>query len=525
MAGVMLAMFLASLDQTVVGTAMPRIIADLGGFGQYTWVTTAYLVASTSVVPIVGRLSDTYGRKWLYAGGIAVFLLGSVLSGVSQSMGQLIAARAFQGIGAGAMMANSFVAIGDLFPPSERGKYQGFISAVFGLSSVIGPTLGGFITDSLSWHWVFFINLPLGIPVIALFIRFFPNIRRDAIKHSIDYLGAAALTLTLVPLLLGLSWGGRQYAWGSPQVIGALLLSGAMLGCFIWAERRAVDPIIPVSLFRNRVVTVALVTILLTGFGMFGAIIFVPLFFQAVLGASATGSGSFLTPMMLGVVVSSAISGQALSRLGGHYRLQGIIGVGLMAAGAFLLSRMTAQTSHGHAVFNIVVLGLGLGTTFPVYIIAVQNAVPFRFMGIATSSTQLARSIGGTVGLAVLGSFMAHRFAASIHATLPAAVAQALPPGRLTQIEGNPQALLSPDALAGLQSSLGSQGPEVGEQLVHALREGMATAISDTFLISFGVLAAAFLVTIFLKEAPLTGRGERVAAMRPETPPAPAPEA
>ncbi|MBI4338089.1 MAG: MFS transporter [Chloroflexi bacterium] len=509
MAGVMLAMFLGALDQTVVGTAMPRIIADLGGFDRYTWVTTAYLVSSTTVVPIVGRLSDIYGRKWFYVVGIAIFLLGSALSGLSQTIDQLILFRALQGLGGGVMIANAFVAIGDLFPATERGKYQGFIAAIFGLSSVVGPALGGFVTDTLSWHWVFYINIPLGVPVIALFVRYFPQSHRGGSRGSLDYLGMVTLVFCVVPLLLGLSWGGVVYAWASPQVTGALAVAALMGAIFVLVELRAASPIMPLTIFRNGVVSVSLAAIFLTGFGMFGAIIFVPLFFQGVLGSSATSSGSFLTPMMLGVVAGSVLSGQALSRLGGHYKLQSLAGLGIMAVGAFLLSRISAQTSYAQAVLSIVVLGLGLGTTFPPFTIAVQNAVPYRVMGIATSSTQFFRSIGGTLGLAVLGAFMTTRFDTHLAAALSPAIRQAMPPERLAELSSNPQALMSPGAIARLQgelAQLGPQGVALGQQLIAGLREALASAIGDVFLVAVAAVLAAWVITLFLKEIPLKGR-------------------
>ena len=337
MAGLMLALFLAALDQTVVGTAIPRIVADLGGFDRFTWVTTAYLVASVTAVPIVGRLSDLYGRKVFFLGAIIVFLVGSVLAGASQTMNQLIIFRAVQGIGGGSIMALSFVSVGDLFPPAERGKYQGMVAGVFGLSSVIGPTLGGFITDSLSWNWVFYINLPLSVPIIALFIRFFPNIKPVKTTHHLDYLGMVLLALVVVPLLVGLSLGGIQYEWVSPQILGVLVFACLMIVAFIVVERRAAEPIMPLSIYSNRIVTISLIATFATGFGMFGAIVFVPLFFQGVLGASATSSGSFLTPMMLSMVVAAAVSGQTLSRFGGHYRTQGLIGIGIMILGMVLI--------------------------------------------------------------------------------------------------------------------------------------------------------------------------------------------
>jgi EmrB/QacA subfamily drug resistance transporter len=318
--GVMLAMFLGSLDQTVVGTAMPRIIADLGGFGQYTWVTTAYMITSAVVVPITGKLTDIYGRKIFYICGVAIFITGSVLCGLSQTIVHIIFFRGFQGVGAGIMMANAFTTIGDLFPPAVRGKYTGLMSSVFGVSSIIGPTLGGFITDRLSWHWIFFVNVPLGLAVIVLFIFFFPNIQRDSLRHRIDYPGVALLILAVVPLLLALSWGGVEYPWRSPEIIGMFIFAAVALVFFILIERRSEEPIVPLTIFNNRIVSVSLAMNFLTGFGMFGSTIFVPLFFQGVLGATATASGSFLTPMMLGTVFGSFISGQFLSRAGGHYR-------------------------------------------------------------------------------------------------------------------------------------------------------------------------------------------------------------
>ena len=510
MGGLMLALFLAALDQTVVSTAMPRIIADLGGFDRFTWVTTSYLVASTTAVPIVGRLSDLYGRKAFFIGGIIVFLVGSVLAGASQTMNQLIFFRAIQGIGGGSMMALSFASVGDLFPPAERGKYQGIVAGVFGLSSVIGPTLGGFITDNLSWNWVFYINVPLGLAVIVLFIRFFPHIRPDRLARRLDYAGMALLVLIVVPLLVGLSLGGVEFEWLSLQVVGILLFAILMIVAFIAVEQRAAEPIMPLSIYSNRVVSVSLIAVFITGFGMFGAIIFVPLFFQGVLGASATSSGSFLTPMMLSMVVAATLAGQTLSRFGGHYRIQGLIGIAIMCGGMVLMSRMTADTSYVQAVGSIVVMGLGLGITFPSFTISVQNAVPHNLLGVVTSATQFYRSVGGALGLAVLGSYMASRFAAGLSDSLPAEVRRALPEEQLNEMSNNPQVLVNPEALAGLKTSLadrGEEGTEILSNLLMTLRESLAGAISDVFVLGAITLAVGFVATIFLKEVPLRTRG------------------
>ena len=506
LAGLMLAQFLASMDQTVVGTALPKIITDLGGFSKYTWVVTAYMITSTVTVPIVAKLSDMYGRKWFLVGGIIIFLAGSAICGTSQTMDQLIAYRAVQGIGAGAIMALAFTILGDLFPPSERGKYVGIMSGVFGLSSIIGPTLGGFITDHFGWHWVFYVNIPLGIIVIFLNIFFFPHIRFSTRKHKVDILGITALILTVVPLMLALSLAGVDYAWTSPQVIGLFEFSVVMLFVFLNIEKHVKEPIIPLWIFKNRIVAVSSLIIFLTGFGMFTGIIYIPLFFQGVLGQTATSSGTFLTPMMLGMITGSLLSGQYLSRVGGHYRIQGMVGCAIMAAGAFLLSGMNPSTPGGGAIIFIVVSGLGLGITMPVYTIAVQNAVPYSVMGIATSTTAFFRSIGGLLGMSVVGSVMNNRFASEFTTNLSPQLHAVLPQNQVNQLVNNPQALFSSGALDQLQAqfaNFGAQGQALLKELLTTLKGALSSSLSEVFLISFSVVVVAFIVNFFLKEIPL----------------------
>ena len=510
MAGVLLAMFLASLDQTVVATSMPRIIADLGGFDRFTWVTTAYLVASTTAVPIVGRLTDIHGRKVFYVAGITIFLAGSILAGMSQTMNQLIAFRALQGLGGGVIMVNSFTAIADLFPPETRGKYQGFIGVVFGMSSVIGPTLGGFITDNLSWNWVFFVNIPIGIPVLLLIGFLFPSIKPEVESRKHDYPGMVTLVFAVVPILLALSWGGVQYGWLSPQVIGLLALGIVMAVTFVWIEYRTDSPIMPLEIYRNRIVTVSLIVTFLTGFGMFGGIIFIPLFFQGVLGASATSSGSFLTPMMLGIVFGATVSGQLLARTGLRYRLFGLAGTFVMGIGIYLISTMNETTSFVRAVGYIVVMGTGLGITFPTFMLAVQNSIPFRLMGTATSALQFFRSVGGMLGLALLGAVMTSRFASTLEATLPDSVRGALPVDRMEAIKGNPQALVDPTALADLQmqfAAAGADGGQLAEQFIVTLKSSLAGAIGDVFTVSVVFVAAALIAAVFLSTAKADSSG------------------
>jgi len=504
--GVMLALFLSALDQTVVGTAMPRIISDLGGFSQYTWITTAYIITSAVTVPITGKLTDIYGRKYFYIGGIGLFILASVLCGLSNTMNQIIIFRGIQGIGAGIMMANAFTVIGDLFPPAVRGRYQGFISAVWGISSIIGPTLGGYITDSLSWHWVFFVNVPLGIAIVALFIFFFPNFRPDNLKHDIDYAGVVLLILGVVPMMLALSWGGVEYPWSSTQIIGMFIFATVALAIFIWVETRVKEPIVPLSIFKNRIVYISSLMIFFTGAGMFGAIIFIPLFFQGVLGATATSSGTFIMPMMLGNVFGAFISGQLLSRAGGHYRLQGAIGLAMMTIGLWLLSQMNIDTTNATAVRNMVITGFGLGITMPIYMLAVQNAVPYKILDAATSSMAFFRSIGGSVGLSIFGSILNNRFAGELTTRLPADFLNAVPQQQFNVLVSNPQALISTDAQAHLQqiiTSMGDQGGTLLDRVMHGLRESLSFSITDVFFYAFIAIAVAFVVNLFIKEIPL----------------------
>lgn len=412
-------------------------------------------------------------------------------------MNQLIAFRAVQGLGGGVIMANSFVAIADLFPPETRGKYQGFLGVVFGLSSILGPTLGGFITDAFAWNWIFLVNLPLGVPVIFLIAFMFPKIRPEVESRKLDYAGMAALVLAVVPTLLALSWGGAQYEWASPQVAGTLAFGLLMAAAFVFIESRAESPIMPLEIYRNPMVAASLIATFLTGFGMFGGIIFIPLFFQGVLGASATDSGGFLTPMMLGIVAGASVSGQLLARTPIGYRTFALIGTALMAVGLFLMTTLDADATFGQAVAYIVAMGVGLGCTFPTFTLAVQNSIPFRLMGVATSALQFYRTIGGTLGLALLGAAMTARFASHLDETMPQSVADALPSGELDALKDNPQALMEPSALGGMFE--GADGEAMADAALASLREALAGAISDVFAISLILVAASVAATVFLR--------------------------
>ena len=492
---VMLAMFLAALDQTIVSTATPRIIADLGGFDKYTWITTGYMVASTTAAPIVGKLSDIYGRKWIFIGSVFVFMVGSVLCGFSENMTQLIIFRIIQGIGGGTIMAVTFISIADLFPPSDRGKYIGLLAACFGLASVIGPTLGGFLTDTFSWKWIFFVNVPLAGPVVFLLARFFPDTPGESKEENrqIDYLGICLLIVGVVLLLVGLSLGGVQYEWTSLYVVGPIVTGLISLIILVIVETKTYNPILPLNLFKERMVTIGLILSLLTGFAMFGAIIFVPLYFQGVLAFSATSSGTFLTPMMLGIVFGAAISGQILSRTGGYFRIQGLVGVALMAVGVFLFSTLDSTSDYPRAVSYIILLGFGLGSTFPTFTIAVQNFSPPSAIGAATSFIQFLRTFGGLVGLSLLGSLMSHRFVAN----LDRAVENSAVPISNDVLDGlktNPRVLVDPDAQMSMVST------EMPGDILAVLRNSLSESIGDVFSVCVAVLLVSLFITMLLNK-------------------------
>ena len=492
---VMLAMFLAALDQTIVSTATPRIIADLGGFDKYTWITTGYMVASTTAAPIVGKLSDIYGRKWIFIGSVFVFMVGSVLCGFSENMKQLIIFRIIQGIGGGTIMAVTFISIADLFPPSDRGKYIGLLAACFGLASVIGPTLGGFLTDTFSWKWIFFVNVPLAGPVVFLLARFFPDTPGESKEENrqIDYLGICLLIVGVVLLLVGLSLGGVQYEWTSFYVVGPIVTGLISLIILVIVETKTYNPILPLNLFKERMVTIGLILSLLTGFAMFGAIIFVPLYFQGVLAFSATSSGTFLTPMMLGIVFGAAISGQILSRTGGYFRIQGLVGVALMAVGVFLFSTLDSTSDYPRAVSYIILLGFGLGSTFPTFTIAVQNFSPPSAIGAATSFIQFLRTFGGLVGLSLLGSLMSHRFVANLDRAVENS-AVPISNDVLDELKTNPRVLVDPEAQMSIVSA------EMPGDILAVLRNSLSEAIGDVFSVCVAVLLVSFFITMLLNK-------------------------
>jgi EmrB/QacA subfamily drug resistance transporter len=501
--GVLLGMLLAALDQTIVGTAMPRVIAELNGLQHYSWVFTSYMLASTVTVPVYGKLSDIYGRRFFFMGGMVLFMLGSALSGYSQNMTQLILFRGIQGLGAGAIMPIAQAIIGDIFLPAERARWQGVMMSVFGLSSIIGPALGGFITDNWGWRWIFYVNMPVGVIALVAAGIVLPAHSRHR-QHTIDFAGVAALVAAAVPLLLAFSWAGTEYPWTSAPVVGLLVWSLLAGVAFFVIENRATEPIINPGLFKNRIFAVSIIATFLVAGGMYGATMYLPLFVQAVVGISATGAGAVLTPMMLGFIVSSTVGGQVLARTG-RYKLPALTGFVIAAIGMVLLSRMTAATMSLEVARNMVVVGLGIGMMMSLFTIVVQNAFPITRMGEVTSSLQFFRNIGGTISVAILGTLMATRFQGAFGRNLPQALRDAVPAERLAALQ-NPQVLLAPQATTQLQQSfaaLGPRGEALFQQLMMAIRDSLAEAITGLFVLAAIAMVVGFVVTLFLQEIPL----------------------
>jgi len=490
-AGTMLALLLAALDQTIVGTAIPRIVADLNGLDRLAWVTTAYLVTSTTMTPIAGKLGDLFGRKPFLLAGMIGFVAASALCGLSQDMTQLIVFRGIQGVFGGVLFATVFTVIGDLFPPSQRARLQGVFGAVFGLSSIIGPTTGGFITDHYSWRWVFEVNIPVGIIAVIVVLLGLPYVRSKASWRDIDFWGAVTLTAGVVPLLIALTIT-RDHAWTSPQVMGLLALAAVMLAAFVFVESRVEHPIVPLHLFANPTFTVSMIVGFLTAFGMFGSILFTPLVFQGVLGISATNSGALITPMMFGLLGASTLTGFLMRRIK-YYRFLGTIGVAIMIFGMYLLSQITPSVPEWHVVADLIVVGLGLGVTFPLYLTAVQVALPRQFMGVASSQIQFWRNLGGTVGSAILGAVLANRLPDYLKTRI---LDLHLPPaviGRIPQ-SGGANSILDPSLISKLPPAF-----------VHAIRLALSDTLHDIYVFAGIVLIAALVSTVFMKEAPLTG--------------------
>ncbi|WP_086832181.1 MFS transporter [Streptomyces sp. NRRL B-24572] len=477
----LLGMLLAALDQTIVSTALPTIVSELGGMEHLSWVVTAYMLASTAGTPLWGKLGDQYGRKRLIQGAIVLFLVGSALCGIAQNMPQLIAFRAIQGLGGGGLMVLSMAIVGDLVPPRERGRYQGLFGAVFGGTSVLGPLLGGLFTQHLSWRWVFYINLPIGI--VALFvIAAVLHLPVRSTRHTIDYLGTFLIASVATCLVLVASLGGTTWAWGSAQIIGLAVLGAVLLVWFLYVERRAAEPVLPSGLFRIRTFSLVSVISFVVGFAMFGAMTFLPTFLQVVQGVTPTMSGVHMLPMVLGVLITSTASGQIVSRTG-RWKVFPIVGTALTCLGLLLLHQLTETSSTWSMSVCFFVFGAGLGLVIQVLVLVVQNAVPYEDLGVATSGVTFFRSIGASFGVAAFGTIFTSRLTDTLGEVF-ANAGRELPPGT-----GPGRVAADPRAIAELP-------PELRPQVLHAY----ATSITDVFLYAAPVVLVAFVFACLLKE-------------------------
>ncbi|MGO4109606.1 MDR family MFS transporter [Paenibacillus sp. YAF4_2] len=503
MIAIMFAMFFAAINQTITSTAMPRIIAQLGGMNLYTWTITIYMLTSTIATILVGKLSDIYGRKPFILAGILFFIVGAFTSGLSDNVYQFITFRGIQGVGAGIIMATAFTSVGDLFPPRERGKWTGIMTAVFGFSSVIGPTLGGWIIDNMAWHWVFWIFLPLGVIAFIMILTLFPKTERKA-HQPIDYLGSIFLTTTLVPLLLAFTWAGSKYEWASVQVVGLFGITVLSLIIFLLIERKAKNPVLPLYIFRNGTVALSNVIGFIMNFGMMGALIYLSFFVQGVLGISPTHAGYVTMPMSIGMVITSAIGGQLISRTG-KYKRFAVIGLPIMLVGMLI---MTFMNNVPMAVLAMIIFGLGLGLGMPVFSLTVQNAVPHTELGAATATMQLFRNLGGTIGIAVMGTVLSSALKhnlTDLSKSGEGADMSKLDPATAEKFAqfANPQMLTDQPALKATREGLTADLQVQFDKMIDLLRDALSNSLSTVFLTGAAILFIAVVLVWFIREIPL----------------------
>ncbi len=495
---VMLVQFTAVMTSTIVSTATPTIVDELHGLNLYAWLFSSYLLASSVTVPVVGKLSDLFGRRPFYIGGLLLFLLGSAFSGLSQNMGELIAARAVTGIGGGAMMALGVTTIGDIFSPRERGRWMGLIMGVFGLGSIVGPLVGGFTTDHFGWRWVFLVNLPLGLIALAMIAVLMPRLAGHG-RVRIDWLGIILLIAGVLPILIGLTWAGITYPWNSVQVIGALAIGAVLLAAFALWENRANEPILTLHLFESHAFTVAVILSFLVGVSLFGALTFLPLYAQGVLGYSAQDSGLVLAPMMIGFVIGSLIGGQLTTRTG-RYKVQTVIGMVVAVVGMFLLSRLPSTSTFTQLLVGMVITGIGVGAVFPTLSVVVQSAFPYRMLGTANAARQFFNNLGAVMGVPVMATIVIETLKNELPRHLPAGsgsqLAKAATSGAQGLIAGQSQ---------GLTEAFGKLPPALAHQVLTAVRVSLSIGVERAFLLGTVLAAAGVVVSVFLPEIPLRG--------------------
>ncbi|WP_066388639.1 MDR family MFS transporter [Neobacillus mesonae] len=508
MIAIMVAMFFSAINQTIIGVAMPRIIAKLGGMDYYTWAITIYLLTTTVATILVGKLSDIYGRKPFILAGIGLFTIGAFLSGLSTDIFQLIAYRSITGFGAGVIMSTAFTAIGDLYLPRERARWTGLMSGIFGISSVLGPLVGGYVVDHLDWHWVFWIFLPLGIIAFMMIAFLFPKVpRREG--ETIDYLGSFFLTITIVALLLAFSLAGEgpgKYAWTSWEILGLFGLTIIGLAAFIVTESKVKSPVLPLSLFKNDIVTMSNMAGFLLGAGMMGVMIYAPFFIQGVKGISPSGSGYIMMPMSIVMVLATAFAGQLMTKTG-KYKGLAIAGLLTTTIGIFLLHFITIDTPIYLLIIYLCIVGIGLGASMPVFSLTVQNAVPLRQLGVASASSQLFRSLGSTIGIGILGTIMSSRMASRLTEmyTGQSTGQSQLPPEQAKQFGElmNPQVLLDQPKLEQIQKQLPAEILPYAKKMIASVREVFSDALTSTFLAGAIIMLAAVVIAVFLRAVPL----------------------
>jgi EmrB/QacA subfamily drug resistance transporter len=500
--GLMLGMLVAAVSQTIVAPAMPVIVSELGGIEHYSWIATAALLVSAVTVPIIGKLSDIYGRRSFYIAGIVVFMLGSILAGAAQGFWWLVVARAVQGFGMGTIMPLSQTIIGDIISARERGRYMGYIGAVFGVTSIAGPLVGGWITDNFSWRWLFYVNVPFGVAALA-FIVVYLHIPHAPRRHTLDYVGFAALPLALVAVLLATTWGGTTYPWDSWQIISLYAAGALVLIGFLVNEYYASEPVLPLRLWKNSVFTLSNVSNMAIAMCMFGAIFFIPVYAQGVIGVNVTNSGAVLIPLTASMIVVSIIVGRLITRTG-RYKEFMLAGLLIMAGGYFLLTRLEYGSTQMDLTLDMIVVGLGLGAVLQTYTLVVQNATTREDLGVATSTTQLSRSLGATLGTALFGTIMTNGMKTEIPKHLPPQALQGPQAANLSEGSGV-GAVLDPNALGQLPDAVAT-----------GIREGLAAAMHPVFVAGLPVLAVALVATLFIRALPL--RTVAFADMERDTP-------
>lgn len=492
--GLLVAMFIAALDQTIMATALPTIAGQLGGLSDLSWVVTAYVLGAAASTPVWGKASDLYGRKRLIQAAIVVFIAFSALSGTAQSIGWLIALRAAQGIGAGGVMTMATASVADLVPPRERGRYQGYIQLTFLLASLVGPLLGGLFVDQLSWRWAFYVNVPVGAAALIVLSAYL-DAPAQARPARIDYAGAALLAAGVVAFMLIASWGGNQYSWSSAQIVALIAAALVLLAVFLWWERRAAEPILPLRLFKDRVFVVVSAAAFIATLSLFAAIVFLPVFLQLVTGASATGSGLLTLPLLAASAASTVAAGQIMVRTG-RYKIFPIVGLALMSAGLLLFSTLGAGDSRLTAALFMIVFGAGFGMVTQILMVAIQNAVEPREIGTATAAANLFRALGGSVGVAIYGAI----FASGLRHWLPVEFAGGVPRG------------ITPTGIQTTPDRIHALGPAVQ----HGIAQAVGNSLQDVFLVAAPIAFAGFLIAILLRERPLRGRGEPHSSRAPQ---------